>query len=515
MELTKDFITKAKKVHGDKYIYSKVNYQLSRIKVIIICPIHGNFLQTPNGHLSGRGCETCSYIGRSQKDNQHFLNKAKEKHGDKYDYSNVQYRSNRKNVIIICKKHGDFLQSPNNHYKGKGCPECGILSRSNKRSLGIDKFIKHSTKIHKNKYDYSKVKYINNSRKVQIICNVHGEFLQSPAGHLTGKGCEKCGRDTTKAKLTNRNVLGLTTQDFINKASKIHHNQYDYSQVVYVNTSKKIKIICPKHGEFLQHPTRHLDGDICKMCHSNNQLREKTETFIHKSREIHGMKYDYSKVSYLTNYKKVIIACPIHGEFLESPAGHLKGDGCKKCANEELSRLKRDTKEEFLEKAITVHGNLYDYSNVIYKTSHTKIIIICKEHGEFQQSPNNHLSGQECPSCAEYGYDKNEPATLYINEIKLKNGKHALKYGITNNDYKDRAKRQRRDIDGTLKNIFNFRTSGVTVLDTETLIARHFDNKGYLTKEEMFDGFSETVEYTKKNLETIMVIIDKELNNFS
>ena len=508
-KLTKDFITKAKKVHGSKYIYTKVNYQLSSIKVTIICPTHGEFLQTPNNHLRGRGCETCSYIGRSQKDNQYFLNKAREKHGDKYDYSKVQYKGSKKKVIIICPEHGDFLKSPGNHYKGQGCPECADLIRRKKRSLGITEFIKRSKEIHNNKYNYSKVEYVNNSIKVKILCDIHGEFLQSPGGHLSGSGCEQCGKKRTKEKLSGRNLLGLTTESFIEKANKVHNNKYDYSILNYVNSRIKVDIICPDHGEFKQNPARHLNGDACRKCYGDSK-RISSKEFIERAINKYGSKYDYSKMQYLGFEKKVTIICPEHGEFHQTPSGHLVG-GCLECGYKELSRLKRDTKEEFIEKAISVHGNIYDYSKVDYTNSHDRVIIICKEHGDFKQIPNGHLSGQGCPSCAEYGYDINKPATLYIHEINLSNGKHALKYGITNNNYKDRAKKQRSGIDGTLKNIFNFRTSGITVLDTETLIARHFDNEGYLTKDEMSDGFSETAEYTKKNLDAIMSIIEKKL----
>ncbi|MBC8308109.1 MAG: hypothetical protein H8E55_71670 [Pelagibacterales bacterium] len=508
-KLTKDFITKAKKVHGNKFIYTKVNYQLSRIKVIIICPTHGGFLQTPNNHLRGRGCETCSYIGRSQKDNEYFLNKAREKHGDKYDYSKVQYKGSKKKVIIICDKHGEFLKSPDNHYKGQGCLECADLIKRKKRSLGITEFIKRSKKIHNNKYNYSKVEYVNNSIKVNILCDIHGEFLQSPGGHLSGSGCEQCGKKRTKEKLSNRNVLGFTTESFIEKANKVHNNKYDYSDLNYVNATIKLDIICPEHGGFKQDSYYHLKGRGCNKCYADSK-RITSKEFINRAIKKYGLKYDYSKVKYVAYEEEVIIICHEHGEFQQKPKGHLIG-GCVECGYEELSRLKSDTKEEFIEKAINVHGNLFDYSKVIYKNSHAKVIIICKEHGVFEQKPNNHIEGQECPSCAEYGYDKNKTATLYVNEIKLKNGKHAIKYGITNNDYKDRAKKQRRGIDGTLKNIFNYRTSGVIALNTETLIARHFDNKGYLTKEEMLDGFSETTEYSKKNLNAIMFIVDNEL----
>tara|TARA_B110000240_G_scaffold172449_1_gene197509 strand:- start:518 stop:2113 length:1596 start_codon:yes stop_codon:yes gene_type:complete len=508
-KLSKDFITKAIKIHGNKFSYTKVNYQLSRIKVIIICPTHGEFLQTPNNHLRGRGCEACSYIGRAQKDNQFFLSKARKQHGNKYDYSKVIYNGSKRKVIIICEDHGEFIQLAGNHYSGQGCPECADIDRGEKRRIGVDEFIKRSNKIHNDKYDYSRVKYVNNVTKVKILCDIHGEFLQDPAGHLGGSGCRKCGIARTKEILTGRNILEITTKSFIEKADKIHNKKYDYSNLNYVNSFTKLEIICPEHGMFKQDSYYHLKGRGCSKCYADSK-KIIVKEFLKRAIKKHGNIYDYSKINFIEMRKQITIICPKHGDFQQTPNGHLRG-GCEKCGYETLSQIKSDTKDEFIQKALNVHGKLYNYSKVVYKGSHAKVIIICNQHGEFNQTPNNHINGQECPSCAEYGYDKNLLATLYIQEIKLTNGKHALKYGITNNDYQERAKKQRRGIDGTLRNIFNFRTSGINVLDTETMIARYFDNKGYLSKEEMLDGFSETVKYTKRNLEIIMSIINKEL----
>ena len=127
--LTKEeFVEKARKVHGDKYDYSKVEYQDNRTKVCIICPQHGEFWQKPNDHLNGCGCKPCSLITRSIKQKmtqEEFLSRAKEIHGDKYDYSKTEYQSATKHVIITCPLHGDFWQTPNRHINAyQGCPTC-------------------------------------------------------------------------------------------------------------------------------------------------------------------------------------------------------------------------------------------------------------------------------------------------------------------------------------------------------------------------------------------------------
>ena len=245
---TKEFIAKAKIVHGDKYDYSKVNYVNNSTKVTIICPVHGEFEQRPSTHLSGHGCPSCS--GRKKLTKEEFIKRAKEVHGDKYDYSKVNYVNSSTKVTIICPKHGEFEQTPNLHLKSQGCPNC-----SGNKKMTIEEFIKRAKKVHGDKYDYSKVKYVNAMTKVTIICPIHGEFEQTPAKHLSGSGCIRC----VKKKQ-------LTTEEFIEKAREVHGDKYDYSKVNYVNTYTKVTIICPIHGDFEQTPNAHLAGQGCPIC---------------------------------------------------------------------------------------------------------------------------------------------------------------------------------------------------------------------------------------------------------
>ena len=107
-----------------------------------------------------------------------FIEKAKQAHGDKYDYSKVDYINNLKEVIIICKIHGEFMQLPKTHKRGSGCKKCGLLKVSSSKKSNNDKFINGAKLIHGNKYDYSKVEYIKSNQNVIIICPTHGEFLQ-------------------------------------------------------------------------------------------------------------------------------------------------------------------------------------------------------------------------------------------------------------------------------------------------------------------------------------------------
>jgi len=414
MKTTEQFTLEAKKIHGDKYDYSKVEYINAKTKVIIICKTHGDFLQNPTGHLSGKICKKCSCENRRYTTEEIIL-EAKKIHGDKYDYSKVEYTGATSKIIINCKKHGDFLQQANLHIMGSGCVKCfrdnnPILQRSNN-----EEFIKKAKEKHGDKYDYSKVKYTSSGERVIIICKVHGEFLQTPAKHFTG-GCKLCG------VLMQTNKRSSNTERFIEKARVIHGDKYDYSKVEYINSLKKVIIICKEHGEFLQIAGSHLQGHQCKICSTNitaNKQRSNNEEFIEKAKEKHGDKYDYSKVEYINSNTKVIIICKEHGDFLQDAGGHLTGRGCKMCAIQLSSVRQTSNKEEFVEKAKLIHGDKYDYSNLEYEKDRSKVVITCKIHGDFTQTARDHLCGNGCSKCGKV-YKKN--TNEYIEDAKKVHG---------------------------------------------------------------------------------------------
>lgn len=184
--------------------------------------------------------------------------------------------------------------------------------------LDIDTFISKAQIKHGDKYDYSLVEYITTHIKVKIICPIHGEFEQSPANHFSGKGCRKCAKKY------------MDLEYFIEKSNIKHNNKYDYSKTVYTKGYNQVIIICPIHGEFLQTPDIHIYKSGCPKC-SNNNFKLTTEQFIAESKITHGDRYDYSKVDYIGNKKDVIIGCKIHGDFKQSPIHHKKGGGCSIC----------------------------------------------------------------------------------------------------------------------------------------------------------------------------------------
>ena len=284
-------------------------------------------------------------------------------------------------------------------------------------------FIEKSKLIHGDKYDYFKVDYIKSKVNVIITCKVHGDFLQRPGNHIRLKqGCPKCGGSCKS-----------NTIEFIEKSTKIHGDIYDYSKVNYIDATTKIIISCKIHGDFEQKPYSHLNGHGCYMCCKNRKLN--TIEFIEKAKLIHGDKYDYSKVDYKYNDEKVIITCKIHGDILQTPNHHLQGSGCGKCGVIIRSNKARKTLEEFIEKARLVHGDKYDYSKVDYKSRHTKIIVICKIHGEFEQDAGTHLCGANCYKCSVITCSEKRKITSqeFIGKARLV---HGDKYDYSNVDYK-------------------------------------------------------------------------------
>ena len=140
-----------------------------------------------------------------------------------------------------------------------------------------------------------------------------------------------------------------SNKEFIREVQLIHHNRYDYSKVKYINNKSKVCIICPDHGEFWQIPSDHLNGKGCPQCAGN--VRYNKDTFVEKAKNIHNDRYDYSKVQYVNAHTKICIICTEHGEFWQTPNNHLNGNGCPLCKNRKIGDGLRDTVEGFIEKS--------------------------------------------------------------------------------------------------------------------------------------------------------------------
>ena len=266
-----------------------------------------------------------------------FREKSIEKHGDTYDYSQVEYINTKIKVKIICKVHGIFEQIPSLHLKGSGCKKCSYIINKPRIFKTKQIFIQEAINIHGNTYDYSQVEYKNTNTKVDIICKIHGIFSQLPDAHIRQKqGCHNCGKIKQTLNRTK------TLEKFIEDSIKIHGDKYDYSKSNYVNDNSNIVIICKEHGEFEQKVTNHLQGKGCNKCADiirSAKKRKSLENFIIDSKKIHDDKYEYKNVVYENSKTHIFVTCKLHGDFRILPQNLLKGKGCPICVNKGEKKL--------------------------------------------------------------------------------------------------------------------------------------------------------------------------------
>lgn len=231
-------------------------------------------------------------------------------------------------LIIECKIHGEFLQSPNKHLIGRGCPKCSGCDKMN-----TENFIEKADIKHDYKYDYSKSIYINGKTKINIICPTHGIFTQKATNHLQGQGCDKCRVDSLK----------ITKEKFLERLNIKFPNHYELISE-YISFTDIIKLRCIKTNEILETiPKNILLKNICKVCVNydkrillKNHIKGKTSKlshheFIRKSNKTHYGIYDYSITKYTLSKNKVEILCNKHGIFKVTANHHIRGTGCPKC----------------------------------------------------------------------------------------------------------------------------------------------------------------------------------------
>jgi len=423
------FIEKAKKIYGDKYDYSKVTYNGCNNEIIVIDKkTKKEKTVKPKYFLYNKS----NYIHITKEERANiFIKKSKEKFGDRFDYSKVIYIDSHTPVTLICKEHGEFSVNMYTHlYSNDGlCPLCNNrneIKRGGIKKLTTESIIKKCKYYYGDKYDYSKVKYKGgNSRTevIEIICPKHGSFFKTvDAISKRDNGCPKC----VKEKKMSDNII-FNTKKFIDSSKNKFGDKFDYSEVKYINSQAPIILICKEHGKFSVTPNNHLGAKFggCKGCHEqyiestrSNKIKPKlTEEerkerrreyeekhFIKKAINKFGDRFDYSKVEYVNCDTLVnIIDKESNNEvFSVTPRSFLSSvDGrLDKRVNKSTSLRA----ERFIERARKFHGDKYDYSKLEYKDLHTKVCIICPIHGEFWQTPANHLNvnrgGCGCPKCA-------------------------------------------------------------------------------------------------------------------
>ena len=275
-----------------------------------------------------------------------FVNKAIEVHGNRYDYSGVEYIDAHSKVLIVCKDHGEFWQLPRKHLK-QNCPKCSAKNANNYKRITYEKFIERAIAIHHDKYEYQNSAVDNVHSIVPIFCKTHGLFSQKILIHLNGSGCPKCANPSQKIKIKNI----YDSKWFKSKAVLVHGNRYNYDKLDYVNSMTKVNIVCHIHGEFSQVARDHLVGRGCPQCGIDKlscDNRKSIDVFSNEASKLHYNKYSYSMVIYNNQCSFVDIICPIHGVFQQTPKHHLRGQGCPAC------------------NISSGHGAIYNYIKTIY-----------------------------------------------------------------------------------------------------------------------------------------------------
>lgn len=356
-----------------------------------------------------------------------FIASGRSTHGRCYGYSQVPKRdlNAKEKVHITCKTHGVFEQEVRTHLH-RGCPRCGWDERGRvQRELSVKKFFLECKKLHGSKFDYSEVVFDRCGEHVKITCVEHQvSFYQTTTQHLRTFGaCPEC----ISQRVRNRVSETYNTESFVKSAKAKHGNRFDYSLTEYKGVDEKITVICRKHGKIVQTPYVHLKSKSgCARC---GKAHYTNDSYILSAVAVHGKKYDYSKVRYVSSKVPIDVVCKTHGVFSINPSTHLRGSGCPQC--EEDARTEEYTKK-FVTEAKKIHGDTYDYSKCWRIKWNTPLEIICARHGSFIQDPGVHLRGSGCTKC-NFARAYSKVSIRWIEQEakrrRLKNVQHALNGG--------------------------------------------------------------------------------------
>ncbi len=267
-------------------------------------------VRTANDNLSRvfrfmRGCSTLKLTNYRNS----FSERASCVHNGKYDYSCVEYVNANTKVIIVCPLHGEFMQQPVEHTRGKGCPICGLLYRDISKGWSFSLFLEHASHLHGDKYSYRQESYVNMTTKMLITCSIHGDFKQEPNVHLKGNGCLKCSIENQSLLRIKKSAL-----TFESRAVDKHGDLYDYFLVEYKKGKIPVKIICKIHGVFEQTPTLHIQGGGCPKCNMSkgelfiSNILKNNQVIFQPQYLIKGVKAkQYLRFDFLIQDKNIII----------------------------------------------------------------------------------------------------------------------------------------------------------------------------------------------------------------
>lgn len=312
------------------------------------------------------------------------------------------------------------------------------------KKLTTKQFIEKARKKHNNYFTYEKVDYKTTRTAVIITCPIHGDFSQPPHSHLLGRnGCKIC---VEKEKRKRKNYI--MKKRFIKKC-KEKYNNFNYEKTNYTHNRHKVIITCMIHGDFKILPHGFLRYG-CAKCNIINKQKNYQNNFIVRANKTHNNFYAYTYVDYKAVREKVIITCPIHGNFEQTPESHLRGEGCKACGIKKCgeNQIKKNSKE-YINKCIMKHGNTYIYDKTNYVGCKNHVVITCRIHGDFEQLSTVHLRGSGCPHCANNNYSKSQIEWLnYRMIVDNCNIRHAMN---NNFDEKGEEKILNYKVDGFCK----------------------------------------------------------------
>ena len=392
-----------------------------------------------------------------KKTKEQFIQECINVHGNKYIYDNVVYLSNKKNVEIVCPKHGSFLQIPKSHLSGSNCPKCSNnINVDIRNSINKISFYQKVKLKHGEKYNYDKVEFINMNTHIIVTCPTHGDFSVKPSGHLN-YGCKKCYYD----------IIGINKRksqnDFISDATKKHNSFYDYSLVDYISNRKKVIISCPIHGHFKQCPANHLIGQGCPVCKKSrgetsiesflidNHIEYTSQYKFYDCRNINPLPFDFylpnynicieydGKQHFVDNDRRSIFFSTdtiindeiknnycLNNNIILIRIPYTKYNNIEKILYEKMNQYKKitqkDKNEKFIKKAREIFGYRYDYSKVDYVDANTHVTIIYSGK-EYRQTPTKHLQGKKIENTIKKISDSE-----FIEKSKLIWGKERFDY---------------------------------------------------------------------------------------
>ena len=371
-----EFVERSNKTHeNNDLIYDESSFNGSHQKVRIICPKHGEFWQIAKDHMNGQGCPICGRekSGLQRRSNtEKFISSFKELYGNKLDLSKFVYTKSNIKSTVICPIHGEFEATPNNLLRGRGCPTCGNINKKIKQTISEQVFDERMEKIYGDSLTYNFSNYSNFGEKMEFVCSKHGSFEALPLNVLHGHGCPICGREKCSKSRT------MKFEEVLRRFKEVHGDTYTYDESTYKTSRKKMRIICPKHGEFWQIPMNHWGGQGCPVCKES-----KLEMELDKALTDNGIEFIRQKPLgrqsidfYIPKYK-INIEC--QGEqhfkkkfddkydFKKSLERDIKKN---KILRENGEKLIYFTKENLLPKNIEdpMFCNIYNKDNLFYDT---------------------------------------------------------------------------------------------------------------------------------------------------